>query len=63
MLKHIRAAIKQAGLRLSEVEYSTHNGHCQLVVNNHKVICSSSPRDADTAARRIARDLIKASRP
>ena len=62
MLKHIRAAIKQAGLSLSQVEYQSRDGHIVLILNHHKIICSSSPRDRDTATKRIARELSRAQR-
>lgn len=60
-LKHIREALRLAGLRQSEVVITrTGNGHTHLVVNGKTVIASCSPSDPHAAARMLARDLIRA---
>lgn len=55
-LKHIRKAIRLAGLKVSEVTIKR-SGHFKLTVRGKVVGCSSTPKDKHTAALRIARDL------
>lgn len=61
MTKHIREALKLAGLRLSDVVIvRTPKGHPHICVNGKTVVASCSPRNPDSAARLIARDLRRA---
>lgn len=58
MLKHIRNAIRLAGLKANEVEVVQGlKGHIELRRNGKRIKCSSSPKDPHTATLRIARDL------
>ena len=58
MLKHIRDALRLAGLRASEVQVVQGlKGHIELRHNGKRIKCSSSPKDPHIAALRIARDL------
>ena len=57
MKKHLREAIRLAGLRLSDVTVAPARGHYRLTVAGVTTTASGSPRCADTAAWRIADDL------
>ena len=57
-LKHIKNALKKAGLRLSDVVIEeTRKGHVFIIHNGRKITCSSSPKDPHTATLRIAKEL------
>jgi len=58
--KHIREAIRQAGVCLSDVTFKPRPGHPLLLVDGRRISCSGTPKDPHTAALRIARDLRKA---
>lgn len=63
MIKHIREALRLAGLRQSEVTFSrSPNGHPHITVaaTGKTVVASCSPRNPDMAARMLARDLMRA---
>lgn len=55
--KHIRKALKLAGIRPSEVEITTAHGHIHIRYQGRLISASSSPKDKDTAALKIYRDL------
>jgi hypothetical protein len=58
MLKHIRTAIRLAGLKASQVKVVQGlKGHIELRHNGKRIKCSSSPKDPHVAALRIAKDL------
>lgn len=59
MIKHLRRAIKLAGLRLSDVTV-TQKGHFKLTVRGKVIACSGTPKDSHTAALRIAREMRRA---
>ena len=58
MKQHIKRGIRLAGLNLSAVKFSK-TKHVRLTLPNGgaKVTTSCSPRDTDTAAKRIAIDI------
>ena len=56
-LKHVKEALKLAGLRSSEVEISDSHGHVHIRFRGRLVSTSGSPKDQHTAALRIAKDL------
>lgn len=59
--KHVREALRRAGLRQSDVTITcTGNGHPHIVVGGRTVITSSSPRDHDVATRILAKKLLRA---
>ena len=63
MIKHIREALRLAGLRQSDVTFTrSPNGHPHITVaaTGKTVIASCSPRDPHAAARMLARDLMRA---
>lgn len=58
MLKHIREAIKQSGVDPTEITVDANGrSHIVLHIRGRKVSASASPKDATTAARRIAKDI------
>lgn len=58
MLKHIREAIKQSGVDPREITVdASGRSHVILHIRERKVSASASPKDATTAARRIAKDI------
>lgn len=60
MKQHIRTGIKLAGLKPSRIALrETKHIHLTLP-NGAKVTASGSPRDKDTAARRLAADIRSA---
>lgn len=56
-LKHIKEALRMAGLRSSEVDVAHSKGHIHIRHNGKLVIAASSPKDPHTAALRIAKEL------
>ena len=59
MLKHIREAVKRAGV--PDVEYARGGKHPYLVVCGKRVICCSSPKNIEHAVRNIATDIRRAA--
>ena len=60
MMKHIREALKLAGIKASEVEVrTTRNSHVHLRYKGRLIVCASSPKNPHHAAQNIARDLLK----
>ena len=60
MSKHIREALRLAGLKLSQVVITQNpHGHPHITVlgTGKTITASSTPRNPDTALRLIARDL------
>jgi hypothetical protein len=58
VLKHVRKALEIAGPEGVAVH---HGGkHYYLIVNGKRIICSASPKNADHASLRIARDIKRA---
>jgi len=60
MLKHIRDAVRMAGLAPGAVEYHRGKRHPYLVVNGKRIIVSASPKEYDNAIKNIARDIERA---
>ena len=63
MIKHIREALRLAGLRQSDVVFTrSPNGHPHITVaaTGKTVVASCSPSNPHAAARMLARDLMRA---
>jgi hypothetical protein len=63
MTKHLRTALRLAGLKLSQVVITQNpHGHPHITIGStgKTVVCSSTPRSPETASKLIARDLRRA---
>lgn len=60
MLKHIRDAVRLAGLKPSEVEYHRGKCHPYLIIKGKKITVSASPKEYDNAIKNIVRDIERA---
>jgi phenylacetate-coenzyme A ligase PaaK-like adenylate-forming protein len=63
MTKHLRTALRLAGLRMSEIAITrSPNEHPHITIGStgKTVVCSSTPRSPETASKLIARDLRRA---
>lgn len=59
MKKHVREAIRLAGLAPGQVEIHQRGNHPYVVINGRKIFFSFSPKNSDHTTINIAKDIRK----
>lgn len=60
MKKHVREAIRLAGLTPAEYELGRNGKHPFIIVNGKRITFAASPKNPDHTTLNLARDILRA---